>query len=285
MSGPLRKSMDPELEFFSPFSHGRIDEAYDNLKVKLLSWPDEEQFAKMATIAGKGHSGASFDLENFDIDELIVGDAWKGGLGQIKEFGKLVFLVTGCSRGFTHEIVRTRVGAAYIQQTMRHTNMGNPDVRMPTSFAKWSPKNWMDIGSNPDQRKRASAVERWIKLQREAQATYQELVDADFAYQDARTACTLATETWIIISYDIRSWLDTYAQRRCHMFYPEMVEVMKLMKEAVAEKVSWVAEQAKIGCETSQKCTYMGTEIVEGWCPLPWAKENNRVWKSQKFKK
>lgn len=204
MSGPLRKSMDPECEFTSPFSHGRIDEGYQNLKVKLLSWPDEHQFGIMATIASSGHAGAKIDLENFTVDELAMEDTWKGfNLGQIKEFGKLVFLVTGCSRSFTHEIVRTRIGAAYIQQTMRHTNMGNPDVRMPEAFLH--PKNM----------KQEMAIVLWEQLQKESQQVYQELVNADFAYQDARTACTLGTETWIIISYDVRTWLDTYAQRRC----------------------------------------------------------------------
>jgi len=219
MSGPLRKSMDPEGQFVSPFNHGRIDYAYDNLQVKLLSWPDETQFGIMATVASSGHAGAKIDLENFSVDELALEDTWKGfNLGQIKEFGKLVFLVTGCSRGFTHEIVRTRVGAAYIQQTMRHTNMGLSDVRMPESMAEiWHHRPESDAKElNPEiDFKKLNAVSAWMDLQIQAQDVYQQLIEADFAYQDARTACTLATETWIIISYDIRSWLDTYAQRRC----------------------------------------------------------------------
>lgn len=284
MTGPLKKSLDPDGEFTSPFSHGRIDESYENLQVKLLSYPSEEDFARMATIAGKGHSGATFDLENFDVDELIVSDAWKGGLGQIKEFGKLVFLVTGCSRGFTHEIVRTRIGAAYIQQTLRHTNMGNPDVRMPESLAAYSYPN------KEDDVKREMAVAMWKTAVQASRDAYQALVEADFPFQDARTCLPIGTETWIIIAYDMRSWLDTYAARACQMFYPEMVQIMKLMKAAVAEKAQWIADQALIGCERPQpdgthKCTYMGTEVVDGWCTLPWAKEENRVWKSQKFKK
>lgn len=287
MPGPLRKSMDPEGKFTSPFNHGRIDEGYENLQVKLLSWPDETQFGIMATVASSGHAGAKIDLENFTVDELAMEDTWKGfNLGQIKEFGKLVFLVTGCSRGFTHEIVRTRVGAAYIQQTMRHTDMGNFDVRMPEAFLEIADDVRSQLLSKNDAK--AQAVSAWYDLQKQSQKVYQQLIDADFAYQDARTACTLATETWIIISYDVRSWLDTYAQRRCYMFYPEMVEIMKKMEVAVREKAPWIADQAKISCEIPQpdgshKCTYRGAEVVEGYCPLPWAQETNRVWKSVRF--
>ncbi len=272
MSNMIRRSLDPNDEHHSPLDNGRIDEGFANIDVALLYWPDEEAFKRMvykATLATRGS-----ELGSDDYDETVVEDAFAGGLNQCLEWVTVVFEISGVTRGLTHELVRTRK-ASFAQQSGRHTFMGYaPAMRMPKEISR----------SQPPERI------AWHNAIAQATQSYNDLVSADVPYQDARTVLPVGIETYIIASYPLSVFLQTYAYRACHMFYPEIVYLFRKMKIALLVECPWLEPFIKISCEKTKPngdeehmCTYQGWEQVEGHCPLDWAKEDNRVWKSRKF--
>ncbi len=204
MSNPaaLRKSGDPLEVFKSSLAQGRVDRGFDNLEVVLLHGPAERDMRITATLGAAAHAGAFGEVLEFirdgRIDDMPV-DVASIGLQQVLESDTVTFLVYGCTRAFTHEFVRTRKGAWFLQQTMRHTDMGDANVRMPASIAEGDPY----------------ARDIWLATVNKAVAHYQRLVRLDIPYEDARTVLPLATETWIIGGMPLRTWLETYEYRAC----------------------------------------------------------------------
>jgi flavin-dependent thymidylate synthase len=273
MSTMIRKSMPIAADHISPLANGRIDAGYENLKVRILFWPDEKMFKRLvykATMATRGSDISDDEV----IDDQVVEEAFRGGLNQVLEVATVSFEISGCSRGLTHELVRTRK-ASFAQQSQRHTDFGDAAMRMPIEIANAD----IDVQTV------------WHAAVDQSRKAYMQLTDKyDIPFQDARTVLPIGTETYIIASYPMSEFIGTYAYRACHMFYPEIVVLFGLMKDELIKTCPWVAPYVKIGCEKTKPnnghghmCTYQGWEKVEGHCPLPWAKENNRVWKSSKF--
>lgn len=263
----MRRSLDPLHVFKSPLANGRIDRGYENLEVVCLKGPDERDLDIVATLAAAGHAGAFGDVVDYirdgdlkSVQSLELADV---GLQQVMEGEHVTFLIYGCTRAFTHEMVRTRKGAWYLQQTLRHTDMGDANLRMPVTIADAA--GWQQ--------------ETWINANRNAVAAYQQLVEGNVPYEDARTVLPLATETWIIAGMPLRTWLETFEYRACYMFYPEMRWVFARMKEELAKRAPKIAAQARITCERKGVCTYRGAEDTE-CCPIyPGARE----WRSKLY--
>lgn len=284
MSNMIKKSLDPEGLHDSPLSRRDevkvnadvdttiTDREYENIKVKMLWYPkDKEAFDRMVYKAVMATRGS--DITSDEFDPVVVEEAFAGGLNQCLEWCTVVFEISGVTRGLTHELVRTRK-ASFAQQSMRHTNMGLPAMRMP-EFISNSTQHIENL---------------WYSGIGLAANIYHALVDMDVPYQDARTVLPIATQTYIIASYPLSVFLATYAYRACHMFYPEIVFLFRKMREALLEVCPWLDSFIKVSCEKTRPngdfphmCTYQGWERVEGHCPLQWAKEDNRVWKSTKF--
>lgn len=273
MSTMIRKSMPIAADHISPLANGRVDVGYENIHVRLLLWPEEVPFKRAvyrATMATRG----SDILNQEEPDPAVVDEAFKGGLNQCLEWASVVFEISGVSRGLTHELVRTRK-ASFAQQSMRHTDMGNAALRLPLEVLE------AGIG----------AMEAWERVTRAAVEGYQELTDKyDVPFQSARTVLPIATQTYIIAHYPLSEFLGTYAYRSCYMFYPEIVALFHSMKEELVKVCPWLEPYILTSCEKTRPngdqphmCTYQGWEVVEGHCPLSWARENNRVWKSSKF--
>lgn len=271
-SNMIRKSMPVAADHISPLSNGRNDKGYESMQVRLLFWPDEQMFKRLVYKATMATRGSDIS-EDENVDPQVVEEAFSGGLNQVLEVATVSFEISGVSRGLTHELVRTRK-ASFAQQSMRHTNMGDAAMRMPVEIAQSSQQ----------------IQEVWLNSVRQASNAYQYLVDQDVPFQDARTVLPIATETYIIASYPLNEFLNTYSYRACWMFYPEIVVLFQMMADRLIEQCPWIEPYVKISCEKTRPangqehmCTYQGWEKVEGHCPFAWAKEDNRVWKSSKF--
>jgi len=254
----------------APEQVGRNDIGYENLKVNCLLWPDKLELGKFLSKASVAVRGNIVGDE--EIDEDMVADMFKGGLNQGLEAFSVSFECSGVSRGVTHQLVRTRK-ATFAQQSMRYADMGNFNARMPITIAEdpYAKIIWLD------------AVET-------ARRAYNSLAQMGIPMQDVRTVTPTAVETYIICTYPLNEFLNTYAYRACQMFYPETVALFGLMKQALIEKCPWLKEHIKITCEKTSggikglphKCNYQGWERVEETCTFPWALEENRTFKSRK---
>jgi hypothetical protein len=254
----------------APGQEGRNDVGYDNLEVKIILWPKEEEVAKVLTKASVAVRGSIMDDDA--IDQTMVDDMFKGGLNQALEWFTVAFECNGVSRGVTHQLVRTRK-ASFAQQSQRYADMGSFNARMP-----------VEIANNP------AARQAWLHAINTSRDVYKFLADLGIPMQDVRTVTPTAIETYIICEYPLSEFLNTYAYRACSMFYPETVALFRLMGMKLIEKCPWLKDMIKISCEKTSgginglphKCTYQGWEKVEGQCDFPWALEENRTFKSKK---
>lgn len=246
----------------SPLDKNQVHIGGDGIFVRVLAYPDKDEFQQLVYKATMAAQGGTIDEKP---DPQIVENAFHGGLNQCLEWVSVVFEISGVSRGLTHELVRTRK-ASFSQQTLRNAFMGeNPNMRMPYLIAQ-----------NP------AAKEIWLKTVEQCKRAYAELAELDIPYQDARTVLPIGTETYIVAEYPLSVFIATYAYRSCYMFYPEIVYLFRLMKAELIKVCPWLEPYIVTSCEKPKKCTYQGSELVDGACPYPWAKEDNRTWRFSK---
>jgi hypothetical protein len=132
------------------------------------------------------------------------------------------------------------------------------------------------------------------------------------SYQDARYILPEGTTNYIMLEYPLREFIAVYAYRGCAMFQWEIVSVMRAARQILVAQYDWLEPYIKISCEKtkgsldspdwirddegnlhprnpeigdkeaySHTCTFQGWESVEGQCPFPWARENNRQFRSK----
>jgi thymidylate synthase (FAD) len=255
------KSDEKIANAISPLNLGQINEGVENIKVRILDWPDEKRMKVLLSKMVQATIGGNIEEE---INEELGEELFKGGLQTGLEAFNVSFEISGVSRAFTHQFVRTRK-AAYHQQSSRYTFMGDAfNVRMPQTIA-----------DNPE----AKAVfENFVKASRE---TYTKLCQLGTPFQDARFTCPVGLETYIIGEFPLKVFMDTYAYRGCYGFQWEIQYVFQEMRKLLVEKLPFLDEHIKISCEKTGKCMFQGWENVEDFCPLPYAKE--RVFVSKHF--
>lgn len=246
----------------SPYDNRTIQIGADGIIVELVQGIDEENFAKTLSMAQQALSGVDLNDKNRDYGDWE--EMLEGGLQTALETQTVVFAVQGVSRICTHQLVRSR-RAAFHQQSQRAGFYGNhPESRMPESV-------WL----NP----RARAA--YLEAKAASDKAYQIACDEDISYQDARYALLESTTNFILLEYSIREFLNVFAYRGCSMFSWEIVSVMRQCRQLLVDKYPWLKPHIKISCEKVGKCTYQGWEKVEGQCDFPWAKEDNRTFRSK----
>jgi len=277
----------------SPTDNNMIQVGDDGIRVRLVQGIDEEAFKRTLSKAQRATIGINLEApeETSDWQEML-----RGGLQTALETQVVVFEVSGLSRTCTHQLVRSR-RAAFHQQSQRASYYGDrPEVRMPESV-------WRND----------RAREAFKAAYHAAAEAYRTATEENISYQDARYALPEATTNYIMCEYPVREFLNVYAYRACSMFSWEIVSVVREMGKLLANAHPWLDPFIKISCQTSQacyacegdgtvldpmrglvdcpdcgglgkqgnKCTFQGWETVEGQCPLPWAKEDNRVFRSE----
>lgn len=275
----MHKSIDLKWNK-SPLDQGRIDIGTENIRCKMINWPDEDRMK--ATIAKMVLSTTGHDIEKA-VNPDLAEELFHGGLQTGLEGFSFSFEVSGISRQLTHEIVRTRK-AVFHQQSMRHTDMGdNFNVRMPQTIAdackaplcsaSLGGPSWFD----PMNHAAKCPAGIYLRLVSVARDAYAQLKAADLPYQDCRTVCPIGTETYIVCTYPVSEFLAVYSYRACRMFLWEMQHLMKLMREEVLKVFPWMEKFIKVSCEKTKRCMYQGWEDTTKDCEFPYA--GDRVYK------
>jgi flavin-dependent thymidylate synthase len=268
----------------SPNEQGMVQIGSDGIIVKLVQGLNPE-FATVLSKAQRATIGIDLSEpdETGDWEEML-----RGGLQTALESQVVVFEVSGVSRACTHQIVRTRK-AAFHQQSMRASFYGDrPEMRMPESI--WRASN--------------EVRELWIEAMKATHRAYQATCETDVSYQDARYILPEGTTNYIMMEYPLREFINVYAYRGCSMFQWEIVTVMRMARDLLVRNYPWLDPYVKISCEKTKgaldapkwdemddplphqeayahHCTFQGWESVEGQCPFPWARESNRIFKSE----
>ena len=136
----------------------------------------------------------------------------------VLEHASASFRVTGCSRSFTHQLVRHRL-CSYTQQSQRYVDVHNFNYIEPDS-----------IKSN----KKAHKI--FSELIKHSKESYTELQKLGVKNQDARFVLPNAVESQIVITANFREWMHVFTLRCNKKSHPQMVALMRPCYEEFLQK-------------------------------------------------
>jgi len=148
------------------------------------------------------------------------------------EFGSATFLLENVTRAFTHQIVRYRLGTAFVQESLRFSFQGEggnqPVVRVPANI--WN---------------NSQASEEFMSAAEEAFNVYRVLVvdSPGVNVEDARGILPTNTCTRLYFHVSYAALVHIYTQRMCCQAQSEeWTPVMQQMKTLIGEVAPKVAE-------------------------------------------
>lgn len=175
------------------------------------------------------------------------------------EFASYTFLITGVSRAFTHQFVRSREGS-YAQQSQRTVDMSGFDYITPagltalpegvggelllerTGDSNWEPYN--------------KEHELYHAAMQDIETHYATLIEHGVAPQDARGILPTNVATSIIGKFNLRSLSHMAALRLCTRTQGEYQEVFRAMRERVVEVHAWAEPFLRVHCARHGVCAF-----------------------------
>jgi flavin-dependent thymidylate synthase len=151
------------------------------------------------------------------------------------EFVHYTFLITGVTRAFTHQFVRTRT-ASYAQQTMRVLNV----------------KGW-DYGTGPTIDDSPERKERYKKAMGDIAEAYDDLIAMGAKIEDARGVLPTNITTNILMSCSMRTFVEMVRKRSSPRTQGEYRDVLNLMQQRVIEVHPWCSLFTERTFDTSAK--------------------------------
>lgn len=138
------------------------------------------------------------------------------------EFVKYTFQITGVTRAFTHQFVRTRVGISFAQQAQRVVNMGE--------FKNLRPETVEAVDGG----------QMWDDLMDQISETYQAYSERGVPAQDCRGVLPTNVLTNIAAEMNLRTLADLVGKRQNLRAQGEYGAVVARMAELVLEVHPWV---------------------------------------------
>jgi thymidylate synthase (FAD) len=222
------------------------------IEVELRLWgPKDALFTEMFNVLqanwGDRPSGQDYlgQKQEAYVEKCFAGQT----LQQILEGIHFWFLIDGVSRACTHQLVRTRIGAAMMQHGGRDNDWRHRDWTMPETVyracARMDMKEASEKGDFGEscitdmtpikqyiQRKRRGYTSLWAVISdylQEGKQLYAALVDAGIPWQDARRLLPIGTQTYIHINYTYLALKGMLANRLEHVMDWEINCVAQLM--------------------------------------------------------
>ncbi len=154
------------------------------------------------------------------------------------EFCDYVFRITGVTRAFTHQLVRTRTGS-YAQEAQRVVDISETVIQVPPS-----------VGAD------AEAALVWDAAAGSARTAYGALVYKGIPRQDARGIMPTNVETSIMAKFNLRTLHDMAKLRLCTRTQGEYQSVFRKMRALVVEQHPWAAEFIEVHCVATGTCAF-----------------------------
>jgi flavin-dependent thymidylate synthase len=188
------------------------------------------------------------------------------------EFVDYTFEITGVTRAFTHQLVRTRAGS-YAQESQRTVDVSGSGWLNPLLESPHDPEGW------------AFGPHEWYdKACEESFRTYGELMRAGVPAQDARGVLPTATLTSIIAKFNLRTLSEMAKVRLCSRTQGEYQDVFRAMRQCVIEVHPWVEEHRfiEVHCVAQGTCAFprygrTSCKFYRGWMDLDVQKEGLRT--------
>jgi len=167
------------------------------------------------------------------------------------EFVNYTFEITGVTRAFTHQLVRTRNGR-YAQESMRTVDASQAKVKTPYGLGH-------------------PAEELFDSYAEEAMVNYQNLIFNGMPPQDARGILPTNVCTSIIAQFSLRTLHEMASVRLCTRTQGEYQDVFREMKAAVVEVHPWADDFIQVACVNTGVCIF--PRYTE--CPIQQYTHNN----------
>lgn len=161
------------------------------------------------------------------------------------EFCTYVFRISGVTRAFTHQLVRTRTGA-YAQESQRTVDVSDHEVLLPDNLGHMS--GIWDYG---------------VMQMMDA---YKMMLADGIPAQDARGILPTNISTSIIAQFNLRTLHEMGKLRLCTRTQGEYQNVFRMMREVVCEVHPWAREFIDVYCAAHGTCAF--PRYGETSCPL-----------------
>jgi flavin-dependent thymidylate synthase len=154
------------------------------------------------------------------------------------EFCSYSFIISGVTRAFTHQLVRTRT-ASYAQQTMRTLDM--------TSGPGWKYATGPTIDdtsvgpTGTTSREAFTRKEIYQEAMMKIDSIYRELIHNGAAVEDARGILPTNILTNIVMKLNMRNFIDLVKKRSSARTQNEYRSVLDAMKEEVYRVHPWIS--------------------------------------------
>lgn len=230
------------------------------MKVELIS---HTQDAWNLLLGTKSTRMRGKDPKEMTDDERY--ENWQYMLNTIQspfEFVDYIFDISGVSKNFTHQLVRTRTGA-YQQETSRALEINAFETVRPEAFDPHGSMRFMLEGGEN------KLFELWSDAIAMADANYRELISAGAALQDARAILPSNMPTVIKAKFNLRTLSDMAKVRLCTRTQGEYQEVFRLMRALVLELHPWADPLLQASCVGTGRCAFPrhGKENCKFWRP------------------
>jgi len=151
------------------------------------------------------------------------------------EFVDYTFRISGVSRAFTHQLVRTR-SCSFAQESQRTVDVSDAEVL------------------KPELDERESVV--WDAGATLAMTCYSRLVEFGVPVQDARGILPTNVTTSIIVKADLRTLHEMAKLRLCTRTQGEYQQVFRKMRECVLLEHPWTEPFLQVHCVSTGTCAF-----------------------------
>ena len=192
------------------------------LLAEIRAWPEERKAEELAYMLG------------------TIRSSW--------EFVDYVFFIEDVTRGFTHQLVRHRVGVSFAQQTQRAVHMGG--FRYGTGASVEA----------------AGMLFEYQATMMNIDDSYQAMIRKGVKPQDARGVLPTNIFTNIIMKINLRALNGMMAERLCVKAQGEFQEVARLLRVATIAAHPWAAPFLRVHCAATGTCLFANLPMEE--CPV-----------------
>ena len=188
----------------------------------------------------KGTNEEDLDYTYEEMVKLIKHIKDSGHLS-VLEHVKFTFVFEGLSRRATHQLVRSRVGVTFSQQSQRYVDMsGNFNID--------------NFVIPPSIEKNQTAKLKYIAALMKAQDTYNTLKELDIPGEDAAFILPGGSKSNIVMTMNCTALLNFFGQRSCTLAQWEIRKLSNKILKICKEKLPVVFEDAGSKCEFLKYC-------------------------------
>lgn len=177
----------------------RFVDSHSAIDAKLIGWPDQEAIKDVFTNFAFSSWFKDFSaIADDSIKAEAAADLASGRiLGQGLESCSFSFVLSGMSLHNSHAIVRTRIGACYLQQSQAVKDFRHSAVLIPPALHKVE-----------------GLVDQFMKSALDGKLGYARAMDSGIiAIDDARSFLPKTIPVWINCTFSLPSLLQIYSKR------------------------------------------------------------------------